>query len=133
MLSKNAVAEAEERVEGPIQAACIVMSPDLERRGPWEGGPWSVLVLTTDELCVFSTRPAEWRRPNTSLLDTELMRVALSEVARFAPRFSIRPYVKACSLAFSDGRRMTLWVGRGSWNQHGDISRSLMAVGARSV
>src|SRR5664280_2493014 len=117
MLNKNvrdAMGEAEGRIEGPIQAACIVMSRDFdERGGPWSGGHWSVLLLTTDELCVFSMRAAGWRRPNTSVIDTELMRVPLNEVARFAPRFSIHPLAKAFNLAFTDGRRMTLWVGRG--------------------
>jgi hypothetical protein len=121
MLSKTTVDEAEERVACPIRAACLVMSPDLERRGPWSGGPWSVLVLTTDELCAFSMRPAGWRRPNTSLLDTELMRVPLSAVDRLDRRPSINPMVKVFRLTFTDGRRMTVQVGRGSWNRYGDV------------
>jgi hypothetical protein len=129
MLSRRQADEAEDRADGAIEAACLVMSPDLERRGPWDGGPWLLLVLTTDELLFFALSPAGWRHPNTAFIDTELMRVPLSQVARFSPLFSINPLVKAFGLAFTDGKRMTLRVGRGSWNRHGDVPRSLMAVG----
>ncbi len=123
MLSKTLVDQAEQRVGTPIQAACLVMSRDLHVRHPWTGGPsWSVLVLTADELCVFSTRNAGWRHPNTALLDTEPMCVPLSEVDRFDREPSANPLVKVLRLTFTDGQQMIMRVGRGSWNQHRDIS-----------
>jgi hypothetical protein len=116
-LGKRTVENAEGWAEGAIQAACLVISPDLGYR--WSDGHWLVLVLTTDELCVLSMR-----------FDTELMRVPLGEVDRFDRRFSFNPLVKGFSLAFTDGQRMTLWVARGPWNQYGDVSRAFRAVGA---
>jgi len=122
-LGKRTVENAEGWVEGAIQAACMVMSPEL----PGLLTKWSILVLTTRELSIFQTRPAGW---NSSILDEHLLCVPLSKVARLDSWLSINPLVKAFSLFFTDGQRMTLWVARGPWNQYGDVSRAFRAVGA---
>jgi hypothetical protein len=114
-------AKAEEQVEGPIRAACLVMGPHVWRRGPYSGGPWSVLVVTTDELRVFSLRPAGWRHPNTSLIDTELMRVPLSAVERLDRRLSAKPWERGFRLTFTDGRRMALGAMRGVGCHSADV------------
>jgi len=124
-LGQRTVDEVEDRVEGVIQAACLVISPDLGYR--WSGRHWLVLVLTTDELSIFPPpRPTGWK---SSVRGEELMRTPLSEVDRFDRRASFNPLTKGFSLAFTDGQRMTLWVARGSWNQRGDVSRAFAAVG----
>jgi hypothetical protein len=127
MLGSAKVREAEQRLACPVEAACLVMSPNLERRGPWSGGPWSMLVLTSDRLLAFATRPAGWRHPNTSYLDDELMCVALDTIGRVERRFSINPLVTVLGLTLTDGQRMTLTLGRGSWNRHGDMVELITA------
>lgn len=110
--SKQHFAKAEERAEGPIQAACLVANDVLPNGA--SSGHWSLLVLTTEELRVFTLRAAGWRHPNTSLLDTELMRVPLGAIDRLDHQPSINPLVKAFRLTFTDGQRVTLRVGRGA-------------------
>jgi len=109
--SKKYFALAEERIEGPIQAACLVEA------GGWvvlnAGRRFSLLVLTTDELRLFSLRWAGWRDPFRDALDAELMRVPLGAVERLDNRPSIMPMVKAFRLTFTDGNRLALRAVRG--------------------
>jgi hypothetical protein len=88
------------------------MGPRAWRRDPYSGGPWSLLVLTAEELRVFSLRPAGWRHPNTSLIDTELMSVPLSAVLRLDRRRSMKPWERGFRLTFTDGRQMALGAMR---------------------
>lgn len=108
---KQYFAKAEERVEGPIGGACLVANDVLPDGA--SSGHWSLLVLTIDELRVFTLRAAGWRHPNTSLLDTEIMRVPLGAIDRLDHQPSINPLVKAFRLTLTDGKCVTLRVGRG--------------------
>lgn len=122
---KRYFAKAQARVGGPIQAACLVMGPRVWRRGPYSGGPWSVLVLTTDQLRVFSLRPAGWRHPNTSLIDAELMSVPLSAIERVDRRPSVKPWENGFRLTFNDGKRMALGAMRGVGCHSADVIERL--------
>jgi hypothetical protein len=127
MLGKNLAGEAEPRVEGVMQAVCLALLPRSEWRGP-STGQWAILVLTTHELRVFTTRSAGW---NSSVLGAELLRVPRSEVARVTRRFSLNPLVKVFRLTLREGQGTTFRVGRGSWNQQGDVARAFTAFAAR--
>jgi hypothetical protein len=104
--------KAARRVEGSIEGACLVANDVLPNGA--SSGHWSLLVLTTDELRVFTLRAAGWRHPNTSLLDTELMHVPLGAIDRLDHQPSINPLAKAFRLTLTDGKRVTLRAGRGA-------------------
>ena len=114
---KRYFAKAEERVEAPIRGACFVTGPQVWQRGI---GPFSLLVLTADDLRVFSLRPAGWRHPNTDFLDTELMHVPLSAIDQLDRRPSINPFVKVFRLTFTGGKQLTLRAVRGG-NHGADV------------
>jgi hypothetical protein len=88
-------------------------------------------VLTIDELLVFSLRPAGWRHPNTSLIDTELMRVPLSAVERLDRRPSMKPWEMGFRLTFTDGKRIALGAMRGVGCHSTDVIERLTDLIAR--
>lgn len=115
-------AKAERRVEGQIEAACLVANEVLPD-GKYSGH-WSLLVLTDDELRMFALGATGSRQPNTSGLDPELMRVPLGIIDRLEYRFSLNPLVNAFRLTFTDGQRVTLRLGRGA-NHSGRVIERL--------
>jgi hypothetical protein len=121
---KRYFAKAEERVEAPIRGACLVTGPQVWQRGILSGGLFSLLVLTADDLRVFSLRPAGWRHPNTDFLDTELMHEPLSAIDRLDRRPSIDPFVKEFRLTLTDGKQVTLRAARGG-NHGADVIERL--------
>lgn len=125
---KQHFAKAEERVGGPIQGVCLVANDVLPNGA--SSGHWSLLVLTTNELRVFTLRAAGWRHPNTSLLDTELMRVPLRAIDRLEHQPSINPLVTAFRLTLTDGQRMTLRAGRGMSHSARVIARLTALIDA---
>jgi hypothetical protein len=118
--SKRYIAEAEERVDGPIQAACALHFTTRERLGVTQSNhlPLVILVLTTDELRLFTERyGAGWRGRFRGVLDTEVLRLPLGAVERWERRRSI---LKATlRLTLSDGNRVTLRVVGGRSPEHG--------------
>ena len=81
---KQYFAQAEERVEGPIQAACLVYGVPAPRA--------TLLVLTTDVLRVFTLgHGTGWRGRFRDVIDTELMHVPFGAIEHLDRRRSIYP------------------------------------------
>ena len=114
-------------MKAPIQGACCVTGPPAWPRGAFT--PFSLLVLTADDLWVFSLRPAGWRHPNTDFLDTELMHVPLSSIERLDHRLSVHPFEKAFRLTFTDRSQLTLRAVRGGNHGAAVIARLAQLVG----
>jgi hypothetical protein len=90
--NKRYIAQAEERVEGPIHAACALHVTTRERFAVTQSNHFSfpILVLTTDELHLFTLRhDAGWRGRFRGVLDNEVLRIPLGAVERWKLRCSI--------------------------------------------
>jgi hypothetical protein len=114
------ITQAEERVEGPIQAACALRFTTRERLAVTQSNhfPLLVLVLTTDELHLFTERyGARWRGRFRGVLDTEVLRMPLGAVERMERGRSILS--ATLRLTLTDGNQVTLRVSTGRSPEHG--------------
>jgi hypothetical protein len=113
------IAQAEERVEAPIYAACALHYTTRERLATESNHfPFRVLVLTAEELRLYTARyGAGWRGRFRAVLDTEVLRLPIGAVERWERRRSI---LKATlHLTLTDGNRVTLRVVGGRSPEHG--------------
>jgi hypothetical protein len=134
--NKRYIAQREERVDGPIQAACALHVTTRESLAATQRTHFSfpILVLTTDELRLFTLRrEAGWRGRFRGVLDTEVLRMPLGAVEHVERRRSILS--ARLRLTLTDGNRVTLRVVGGRSPEHGvDVLKrltDLIAAAAR--
>jgi hypothetical protein len=126
------ITQAEERLGAPIQAACALSWTTRERlAAESDHFPFRVLVLTADELRLFTARHGDGLRGRfRGVLDTEVLRVPIGAVECWKRRRSALKVT--LRLTLTDGNRVTLRVvgGRSPENGVDVLGRLLELIAA---